>query len=812
MNVPGEPVLPPIPLKAGAAARPFGRAANWAVGVVAAGLVLISVGGYRYQREHVAAIVAEHLRLLITGPARLQAGVAAEYMVSTTAINGQPLPVQVEAALLTPDGRRLRAFQETTDARGRLPIAIPGELEAASQAVLSVVACGAQSRAEARIPLPVEPARYAAQAALDKPLYRPGEMAYYRVICLSRFGLSAAPALSVEFEIADPDGQPVPASRSQGAVNRGVGGGSFKIPSTLAEGRYALVVRSPERAFPEQRHRFLVRREGPPSSQKEKGSKSGDETRSATEPAKSAKVAVTFYPEGGDLAAGLENRVYFVARDSQNTPANVSGMLVAEAAEEGDRGREEEIAAVETIREGMGVFSFTPRTGMRYHLRIRHPAGVTDEPRLPEVVADRGIVLSTGAGVFAAGGPLEFNIRATRPNLPLLVAAYCRGVQVGQQPLVTKAGGTGGNPVVIPLDRTVGGVIRLCVYDYGTTPPRPLAERLVYRRPTQKLNVRVAPSRPRYAPGEGVDLSITATNEKGQPAPATLSVAVVDDALLGLVDDRTPPLSTYFLVADEIEGAAGLEEDDFRLLEERSTAAAVALDLWLGTRGWRRPADESKTTGSDHEVRGGPSARADSSGPPAMFDNLNQIYAQYETRLADYQADRSNALGLLVTVSFLGGLGLALLVAMLGSLRIVSGMHLWIPAVGATICCLITGAILTDPDRLATGDGPPAAFMPYHAPAAKAEPSGGRPPSPPEAGQPGGNVPETPYWRPMLVTGADGKASISFELPPAATRFRVMVDAYGDGRIGAGLGEVASGAAVEEDVPSVTGRVGRTSR
>ena len=81
MTMPSESTQPQAPLKGGpAAARSFGRAANWTVGVAAAALVLISVGGYFYHREQLSAIAADHLRLIVTGPSCLQAGVAAEYM------------------------------------------------------------------------------------------------------------------------------------------------------------------------------------------------------------------------------------------------------------------------------------------------------------------------------------------------------------------------------------------------------------------------------------------------------------------------------------------------------------------------------------------------------------------------------------------------------------------------------------------------------------------------------------------------------------------------------------------------------------
>jgi hypothetical protein len=44
----------------------------------------------------------------------------------------------------------------------------------------------------------------------------------------------------------------------------------------------------------------------------------------------------------------------------------------------------------------------------------------------------------------------------------------------------------------------------------------------------------------------------------------------------------------------------------------------------------------------------------------------------------------------------------------------------------------------------------------------------------------------------MLATGPDGKASIHFDLSDAATTFRVLVDAEGEGRIGFGQAVLVS--------------------
>jgi hypothetical protein len=234
-----------------------------------------------------------------------------------------------------------------------------------------------------------------------------------------------------------------------------------------------------------------------------------------------------------------------------------------------------------------------------------------------------------------------------------------------------------------------------------------------------------------------------------------------------------------------------LERADFYLSDETKddVPAAVALDLLLGAVVLSETADQ----------------------PPAMFDNLDRIRADYEKSLADYQADRTQALNTLTTASFFGGLGLVLLVAMLGLMRIVSGMHLWIAAIGATTCCLILGAILMDPGRLATGQQMAVPFSSYSPPSPAIENPQPRLPS--RLQQPGTlrfttksfdrvtrisprglrpDLPENLYWNPLLITGPDGKASISFKLPDAASTFGVTIDAHGDGRIGFGRAEIVT--------------------
>ena len=104
------------------------RAVYWIGGVAAAVLVMFTLGGYLWQRIAVHNLAADHVRLVVTGPAKLQAGVPNQYSITTTSVTGEPLPVKVEYAVYTPAGKSLLQQQARTDGSGRLDVTIPANL------------------------------------------------------------------------------------------------------------------------------------------------------------------------------------------------------------------------------------------------------------------------------------------------------------------------------------------------------------------------------------------------------------------------------------------------------------------------------------------------------------------------------------------------------------------------------------------------------------------------------------------------------------------------------------------------------------
>ncbi|OYP35040.1 MG2 domain-containing protein [Rhodopirellula sp. MGV] len=302
------------------------------------------------------------------------------------------------------------------------------------------------------------------------------------------------------------------------------------------------------------------------------------ETAARPIPIHTGRVEVDFFPEGGYLVAGLDNRVYFAARDTHGKPIELAGEVLSQA------GRV--VATVETLRDGMGKFEFKPEVGMRYSLRVTKPLDISQTPWLPTAVEDKP-VMETGSGVFASGESIAVSIRSLQQRR-CVVRAVCRGELIGVKTIDLDVGETN---VIVPVQERASGVIRVTVLEADTEneSTTPLVERLVYRRGTKQLKIATTleDGDGDRTPGEPVRMTIAVTDENDAPVPgAVLGVSVVDDAALSLRQHELPSIKTHFYLTSEVESPEDLEHADIYLSDEPQ--AAVSLDLLLGTQGWRR--------------------------------------------------------------------------------------------------------------------------------------------------------------------------------------------------------------------------------
>jgi hypothetical protein len=285
-------------------------------------------------------------------------------------------------------------------------------------------------------------------------------------------------------------------------------------------------------------------------------------------PIETGVVALAFFPEGGDLVTGLASRVYVAASSPLGEPVDVRGRIVD------DTGAE--VGAFATTFRGKGTFALTPAPGRRYQAIVDDPRTGGTPIALP-VAADTGCVLSAPSAAQPASPQLDIEVACTSERTVDVVAAL-RGKELGRATIkaMPRAG------VTVPLGGAGQGAVRVTLYD-GT---RPIAERLVYRRLGDDLAVTLVPDRDGYAPREAVGVTIEARDPAGRPvAGADLAVAVVDDAVLALADDRGARMLAALYLEPEMPGQI---IDDPNFYFSRDPKAPAALDLVLGTQGWRR--------------------------------------------------------------------------------------------------------------------------------------------------------------------------------------------------------------------------------
>ncbi len=298
-------------------------------------------------------------------------------------------------------------------------------------------------------------------------------------------------------------------------------------------------------------------------------------------PVAPSEFSVDFFPEGGDLIAGVENRVYYRVRSKSGESINGDGSVILLSSKND--------VVDSPYQLGMGYFDFVPATKESYTVRITTPVKT-------ETVADPfgslgirtdGVVVHVPNAVGNQGEPIRLTLRQQGPARKLLLVANCRGQIVDQR--LVEIRNKNLDLTLRPTQDAVG-MIRITAYEFqdGHADRKedpvlvPVAERLVYRGTTQRLNLGFQLNTQQLRAGKKLDAKITAHDEKGQPAPAWLLASVIDERF------QTKPrtMSAHFLLLNEVRGGADL--DNAQLLLRDSPESVAMLERFLGTHGWRR--------------------------------------------------------------------------------------------------------------------------------------------------------------------------------------------------------------------------------
>lgn len=358
------------------------------------------------------------------------------------------------------------------------------------------------------------------------------------------------------------------------------------------------------------------------------------------------KLEIEFFPEGGDLIQGIKSRIYFQARTPLGKPADVVASVFENGIEILNQVKTLTDEKEPGINQGLGKFELTPKKDASYEVKITSPIGMAGSFKLP-AIKDAGTVLRVVDNIVKPGQPLKFEVNSTIKSR-LMVGVYCRGRLL--ESIYLDQGKTSAD---INLSDPIGGVCRVTVFEErlavpGTRTLIPVAERLFFRTPAESLRIKLIPDQASYVPGQKVKLKIETADELSKLASSIIMLGVVDRSVLTMADEKTArTMPTHFLLTTEIRKSQDLEYTDVLLGEH--PRASEALDLLLGSQGWRRFAEQDpskfrqmhKEEADNLLVTIGQSS---TQSKDLAMEPVDKIFVEYQKKINDAQAEADKAL------------------------------------------------------------------------------------------------------------------------------------------------------------------------
>jgi hypothetical protein len=387
---------------------------------------------------------------------------------------------------------------------------------------------------------------------LDKDYYAAGETMWFKAYVLLQ-GQPSLSATNLYVELVDKSGNVV--NKKLISVGGATGSGAFELPETSKPGQYQLRAYTAWMLNFDAEYLFY------------KNIEIFDPSKPVgpTPKAQSNDFAVNFFPEGGNLIAGVAGRVAFKAIDQQGYPQEVNGII--------QNLKGETVALVKTTRDGMGMFDLTPVAGETYKALIQTAKGQQKTILLP-------VVKTTGLGikVFNKGTRVFYQtLPATKDNPMynnMMIVAQMQQHIVYKAKLNAAEGQMSG---FIPTKELPSGILQLTVFNAEGLP---LAERLAFVRKNDFLSLSLQNTAINTQPRQKNTLEIKIPDTM----LTSLSVSITDADQIVKDQDENNIISNLLLTSD----LKGYISNPAQYFKDTEPATLQGLDLIMMTNGWRR--------------------------------------------------------------------------------------------------------------------------------------------------------------------------------------------------------------------------------
>ena len=294
--------------------------------------------------------------------------------------------------------------------------------------------------------------------------------------------------------------------------------------------------------------------------------KSAPTPTAMVEQASSGKFSIQFFPEGGELIAGISSVLAFKAVDETGNGVAVKGWIKDESGQH--------IVNFSSLRFGLGFLEFRPQAGKTYIADIQFG----DQAHRVELPAIRelGFALKTQT----LGKEIVLTVQSNIPNG--LQGAFILGHIRGQ--LFGRIEGMKGSAqrFRLPITDLPNGIAHFTLF---TAQGQPVAERLVFiHQPDTYPKLRIRADQPSYGHRQKVELDIELSQQLGQIQAGEFSMSV-RDLLIHAPTAAYQDIRSYLLLSSDLKGRI---ENPAYFFEKDDPARRLLLDLLMLTQGWRR--------------------------------------------------------------------------------------------------------------------------------------------------------------------------------------------------------------------------------
>lgn len=282
-------------------------------------------------------------------------------------------------------------------------------------------------------------------------------------------------------------------------------------------------------------------------------------------------VDIQFFPEGGDLLAGVAKNVAFKAVGANGKSIAVKGKIVDS--------KKNTVAEFSDLGLGMGYFSLLPVVGEQYKAVVTIGENAELSINLPAVKAEGVNVVATKvlADAIQVGLVTNEEYFSKISGQPFYIFGQMNGH------LIYGAQATMKNStlaVSVPTKDLPNGIIQFSII---SPQGKVLSERLVFYEGAENLNIQVKSDKAKYAKKEKVKLDVT--NATSLKSLASLSVAVIDESKVPFDDHQENTILSSLLLTSDIKGFV---EKPSYYFDPKVTNRKEALDALLMTQGYRR--------------------------------------------------------------------------------------------------------------------------------------------------------------------------------------------------------------------------------